>query len=184
MDIAVALSIVFGLIGSLVSVGTAIWVYRRERADRRKEAGAAEARRERAEQESRHAEEERHARDIRRAKHEDDYRAAQSALEKLNKIANDVTVSRLLTESGARDNGLEELQAQIDTLSERLPRIEYHLMMAGHAFDDIEYNAIPDSTDPAIRRTVWMGIRQYLAAQKAQKRVKEAMDALNKEWEA
>jgi hypothetical protein len=182
MDIAVALSIVsivLGLIGALVGVGTAIWVYRRERADRRKEA----AHRERAEQETRRAEQERHARDVRRAKHENDYRAAQAALEKLNEIADNVRTSGLLTESGTQEAGIEGLQAEIYKLSDRLERLETPLVMAWNVCNDIEDNPIPDSTDPTIRKTVWMGIRQYLAAQEVETRVKTAMYALNKEWE-
>src|SRR6266498_3333850 len=121
MDVGNLVAIAFGLVGSAAGVGTAIWVYRRERKERsqereaaRKEALEAGERRQREEQEQRQVEEARHARDVRRAKHQDDYRATQAALEKLKEIAYSVRVYGLWTAS--KIDEIDEVRERLDRL--------------------------------------------------------------------
>jgi hypothetical protein len=198
LDSSTILSVSLGLIGSAAGVGAAIWVYRRERAERqragevaRKEAATARQQQEKAaqdalrqEEQRRRVEDERRARDIRRAKHQDDYRATSAALERLKDIADRIQISGLMTSSESRETGADRLQDELERLSSKLPAIEYELYMAGHTCHEISFHALSDDVDPAIRRAIWLGINQYLGAQHAEARAQEAIAALNKEWES
>ncbi|MFB4308741.1 hypothetical protein [Actinomadura sp. GTD37] len=191
MDVGDIVSTAFGLVGSLAGICAVLWVYKRERAERKANARLAaekeaqkDQRKIQSAREQKKLEEERRARDVRRTKHEDDYRLTMDLLERLKAIAYSVEVSDLITETRSKEKELRHIEEELERLSDRLPRLDMPLTMAYHMASGLEFHTIPDEIDSEVRRAIWHGVSQYFAAKEAGSVVKRALEALNKEWEA
>jgi hypothetical protein len=198
MDAWNVVSTTLGLGGAIAGVSAALWVFRKEREERRvaverqqalEEQHRVDAAKQAADASERDdkratAEAERDARAIRRLKHTDDYREAAALLERLKDIAYKVEIRGLLTRTAAGDCGLNTMQREFEKLGDRLPQLMPSLFHAGHIAWALNSRAVSDDVDSAMLRAIRDGAEQVVVAHNAAEEIAECRRALDKEWEA
>jgi len=198
MDAWNVVSTTLGLGGAIAGVTAALWVFRKEREERRVaverqqalgEQHRVEAAKQAADASERDdkrakAEAERDARAIRRLKHTDDYREAAALLERLKDITYKIEIGGLLTRTAAEDCGLNTMQQEFEKLGDRLPQLMHPLFRAGHIAWGLSTRAVSDAVDKAMLRAIRDGAEQVVVAHDAAEGIAELRRALDKEWEA